>query len=139
MKSPRQKGFTLIELLIVITIVAILAAIAIPSYSRYVTRTNRAAARACLMEYVTFMERYYTTRLTYVGGVPGALGCAAEAGVAGNYTFAADGIAQRTFTARATPVGSQATRDTECGQLTMNQANQRGVVGGSGTVAECWR
>ena len=46
----RVKGFTLVELMITVAIVAILAAIAIPSYNQYVLRANRAEAQGELMQ-----------------------------------------------------------------------------------------
>ena len=68
-RSPMRqvRGFTLIELMIVVGIVAILATIANASYQSFVLKSRRAAAATCLMERAHYMERYYTTQLTYAG------------------------------------------------------------------------
>lgn len=138
--TVRQSGFTLVELMIVVLIVAILAAIAVPSYQSYVMRSYRASARACMSEYAQFMERAYTTNMTYVGGAPAApLGCATESNMATRYGFSVTGIAARTYTVNAIPVTNsvQARQDTKCATLTLDQAGTRDRTG-TGTVAECW-
>jgi type IV pilus assembly protein PilE len=128
----RAAGVTLIELMIVLLIVAILAGIAFPSYQSHVVKTNRAAARACLMEASQFLERYYTTNLTYVGG-PVNPGCALDANMQTRYTFTAPTLTQRTYVLAATPIGVQLAHDTQCGTLGIDQTNAR-----TPTTAGCW-
>ncbi|RBP52655.1 type IV pilin protein [Arenicella xantha] len=59
-------GFTLIELLIVVAVIGILSAIAIPTYSRYVVKANRSEAQASLTEIMFEQERYQSRKRTYV-------------------------------------------------------------------------
>ena len=101
------KGFTLIEVMIVVAIVGILAAVAYPSYQQHVLKTRRAAAAGCLLEHAQFMERYYTTNMTYVGAVP-AVSCTAD--LTGFYAFglsAGTPVTATTYLIEATPQGTQ--------------------------------
>jgi len=143
----RITGFTLIELMIVVAIIAIIAAIAYPSYINSVVKTKRAAAEGCLSEYANYMERYYTTNLRYdtssatptVANALPALDCASTANTGANYTYSfATGLpTQSAYTIQAVPTGAQASRDTKCGTLTLNQAGTR-TESGTGTLADCW-
>lgn len=143
--SRRPSGFTLIELMVVVLIVAIIAAVAYPSYINSVTKTKRAAAEACLSEYANYMERYYTTNLRYdqdAGGTANALpalDCASAQNTGENYvySFPAGTPTQSTFSIQAVPQGAQASRDTLCGTLSIDQAGTRTVTG-SGGLAKCW-
>lgn len=58
-------GFTLIELMVVVAVVAILAAVAYPSYQDSVLKGRRAEARAALADFLQQQERYLTQRNTY--------------------------------------------------------------------------
>lgn len=135
MHPPRMQGFSLIELMITVGIIAILAAIAYPSYDRHVVKTRRAAAATCLMERAQFMERYYTTNLTYQDA-PDPAQCQ---DLAGHYQISAGvgSASGTTYTLQAQPLGQQASKDTRCGRLTIDQRGVR-TVSGTGTVEECW-
>ena len=71
MKALKQQvGFTLIELMIVIMIVAVLAAIAVPSYRQYVVRNAEAQAQARMQELDIELNRWRASALTYKGFTP---------------------------------------------------------------------
>ena len=67
MNGLRDKGFTLIELMIVIAIIGILAAIAIPQFSVYRKRSYNAAAMTDMRSAATAQEAYYIENGRYAG------------------------------------------------------------------------
>ena len=71
MKALKQQvGFTLIELMIVIMIVAILAAIAVPSYRQFVVRNAESQVQARMQELDIELNRWRASALTYKGFTP---------------------------------------------------------------------
>lgn len=150
-------GFTLIELMVVLAIIAIIAAIAYPAYINSIVKSKRSAAEACLSEHANFLERYYTTNLSYYmatdgtvlgtnGATSGAaklppLGCDTDNDMAKDYKFtfsvAPTSAAPTTYTIQAAPQGAQSTRDTKCGTLKLDEKGTHTITG-TGTVAECW-
>jgi len=131
----RMRGFTLIELMIVVAILGIIAAIALPSYQNQVRDGRRADGTAVLLQARQLMERHYSKNYNY--GTPAAVGIPVKApidGTASYYviTLAADAT---TFTLTATPATSQS--GDGCGVLTLNQAGVK--TSAEGSIDTCWR
>lgn len=139
----KQEGFSLLELMVVMAIIGIIAAFAYPSYTQTVVKTRRNTAKSCLAEYAHFMERFYTANLRYDKDDAGTaitiptLGCATESKLNDYYTFSVDDLAAKTFTAKATPIGSQLRDDTKCATLSLDHTGKR-MTSVSGNTAVCW-
>lgn len=142
----RSGGFTLMELMITVVIIAILAAIAWPIYTKYITKTRRVAAQGCMSEYANYMERYYTTNLRYDKDTAGTantialanLSCAgnSQTGLFYTYDLPAASLSVSTFAVTAAPQGMQASNDTKCGTLKLDQKGER-TADGTDSGA-CW-
>lgn len=133
MKATR--GFTLIELMIVVAVVAILAAIALPSYNDSVRKSRRGQAKADMLEIVQMLERRYTTNRTYLGIDISSMNQSPRQGTA-RYTLTLNPLTATTYTLTAVPQGGQA-NDARCGTLSINQLGAKTITG-TGTVADCW-
>ena len=140
---PAHKGFTLIEVMITVAIVAILAAIAYPSYTEQVARTRRGDAKGVLLEAAQWTERQYTISNTYVATLPTALNQSPKNPATKMYDIAyvtagASAPSGTQFWLQATPTGAM-TND-KCGSLFVSNAGTPGLSGNAaGTdVQSCW-
>jgi type IV pilus assembly protein PilE len=135
------------ELLVAVAIVGILGAIAYPSYTQYVVRTNRSAAKSMLLRIADRQEQFFGDNKRYAADLT-ELGYAAAvwmideqgAPVAKTddrrlYSISLTNTSATTFTVNAAPELQQAVRDTSCATLTLTHAGQRGQTG-AGT--NCW-
>lgn len=143
MRMHEEQGFTLIELMIVVVVVAILGSIAIPSYREYVRRSDRADAKAALMQNAQFLERTRTMSNRY--DLDGAGNPVVDASLPviqsptnadARYTITINPMAT-TYTLSAVPVPGGPMDGDGCGTFTLDQAGMKTVTGGFG-VQRCW-
>lgn len=116
----RVKGFTLIEVMIVVVIIGVLAAIALPSYRAYMIKGNRSAAQQFILSISNKEEQYLLDSRSYTETIgTGGLNLSTPSEVTGKYTFAVVVTATPpTYTITARPVaGSMQAND---GDLTYN-------------------
>lgn len=134
-----MRGVTLLELMMVVVVIGVLGAIAIPSYRSYSMRAHRTDAKNALLSLATSQERYYLKHRTY-----GTLAQLAAEGYPttseyGMYTLAVPVSNATTFTATAVPTpgggtnGVDMTKDTQCTSFSIDA---RGVR--SASSPNCW-
>jgi len=134
-------------MMIVVTVIAILAALVYPSYTQYVVRSNQQAARAMLYAVADREEQFFLDNKSYAAdlstlgydddtiyiGRDGQLSGADADNL--TYTLEITDSSPTTWTVVATPLGVQAERDTLCAKLSLNSTGQRTA---SGDGDRCW-
>ncbi|SDM76952.1 type IV pilus assembly protein PilE [Polaromonas sp. JS666] len=155
-KNSGSAGFTLIELMIVVAIVGLLAAIALPSYQSYIARGNRAAARAQLSQAAQYMQRFYaandrydadrTGSQTIWATMPPALLRSPAEGTQlyaiSNTGAGPSSATSSTFTLIMRPLSTANMANDKCGGFTLTQSGAKGITAAGATadlIAECWR
>jgi type IV pilus assembly protein PilE len=141
-RQYRQAGFSLVELLVVLVIMGVLSALALPGYSRFVQRGNRTEVMAALLEAQHFMGRYYSANGQYLSpanAVPMLPQRLQRIPIQGTvrYQLSVREATLNTYQLQSVPEGSMA--GDVCGNLTINQTGLRGVLNSTNSVSECWR
>lgn len=129
MPTKLQTGFTLVELIIVVSIISILASIAIPSYNGYVETSKRSDAQASLMALAIAQEKYRASNPNYTAVIADLNGDFAGS-ESGYYTLAVTAASGATFTATATPDG-WTDSNVNCSPMSINQDGPTGTL-------SCW-
>ena len=136
----RSQGFTLIEIMMVIAIIGILVAVAVPQYQNYVRQSRITIATSVLSAMRVSMEQYFQDNRSYIGACQAGT-VAPTPGPAPNatnpsFTFACSNLALTTYTVTATGAGPMA------GFIyTINEQNVRATLGTGPwavTNAACW-
>lgn len=147
---PQWSGFTLIELLSAITILAILLALAIPSYQGQVLKARRNEGQALLLDIAARQERFHGDNRTFTADMTD-LGYATDPAISENGNYSADAVAGSTgslttsFVATATRAERQLA-DTVCGDFTVDSDGRTQVINYAGqdddppaaTPTTCW-
>ncbi|GAA4499350.1 type IV pilin protein [Pseudaeromonas paramecii] len=131
-----HRGFTLLELMITVVVVAILAAVAVPSYFSYVRDSRRDLAKQSLLAAAQKMESYYALNMSYAGaaassGSPTVFSDKVPADGTERYYTLTVSASQSSYTLNAVPQGSQ-TSDS-CGTLSLTRTGAK-----SPSTSGCW-
>jgi type IV pilus assembly protein PilE len=133
-QKAKKLGFTLVELLITVAIIGILAGVAYPSYTDFVTRSNRSEGQRELLRYANLQEQVYVDSRSYAADMKGLGETTASIDTeSGNYAISVSDQSATTFILKAVAKSGQ-TKDTACLTLTINELGQKNVGENSG----CW-
>lgn len=133
MAVQKMKGFTLVELMITIAIIGILASVAYPSYTDFVTRSNRSEAQRELTKLAVLQEQLFSDARRYTADMK-ELGESDDPYVTESDNYSIDAtLADGGFTLTATAQGNQATQDSVCLTISINDLGQK-----TATSDICW-
>jgi type IV pilus assembly protein PilE len=155
--KQRQRGFTLVELMLVVAVIAVLAAIAIPLYQEYILRAKRNACEAVMVSVAGVFERRHSAANSYMkptvtaaddpahlpGDTPTSRPTCPEKGPK-SYDLSVDNVTASSWTLIAKPYGTQ--EADKCGTLAINHLGQKFASGLPPTTApdfdvdpgSCW-
>jgi len=138
----RQQGFTLVEIMIAMVVIAILGAIAMPSYTSYMKKSARQEARQLLLQAAVRQETRLVRTGSYAASMS-ALGYAADSVPAGSgrYTVTVSAATANSYTLAATPTTKGGQNNDPCGTFTVNHLGERGITTAANpapSAQTCW-
>lgn len=135
----RARGFTLIEVMIAVAIVAILATVAFPAYTDYITRSKISEAVGQLSEMRVKLEQFFLDNRTYVGACAAGTVAPLPASPQVKYfAYTCPTLTATTYTVTATGAAAQGMNGFV---YTIDQANNRGTTSvgtGWNMTGNCW-
>lgn len=137
-RISRLHGFTLVELMVVVTLIAILAAIAVPAYQDFVRKARRADAKRDLTAVQLAQERWRANNVAYTTTLVGTPGLNWHVTTTeGYYTLDITWATTTTYNIEAEPVPGKSQANDSCGTFAVNESGPNTT--GSYAKAECWR
>jgi len=151
MHRKLKSGFTMIELLIVVAIMAIIVAVALPNYREYVIKSNRSVAKGALLELASRQEQYFLNNRSYTNSLE-------DLGFDATYYVDSEGqplasssgsiyqltidepdsnTGETSYTLLATPQNGQ-TEDARCATFSIDERAEKTVVDATESASYCW-
>lgn len=158
-RAERMTGFTLIELMIAVVVVAILLAIAIPSYETYVQKSRRTDAKTALLDLAAREQRYFSVQNQFTSSF-GDMGYAAAGSSPASVEVGSDyyqvtvsvpaaapdpnagNVAAPSFSLTATPVaGTTQANDTDCASFEVDSSGYQAAQNSASAdnTSTCWQ
>ena len=142
--STKQRGFSLIELLIAMTIIGVLASIAVPNYQDYVLNSKRSEGKALLSQAAAMQERFFAQNNSYVISNDDLGKLALPKAPVNNAVPSENRYYALTVSSVAgdggyTLTATQSIGDAVCGNLTLDAVGVKGRTGAGKTIEQCWK
>lgn len=130
-RAAARRGFTLVELMIALVVVAILVALAMPSYTEYLARAHRADARTALVAAAQWTERFRgENNGSYAGAtLPVGMRTVATRGGPAVYEVTLGNLTATTYVVTVAPAAGGRMAPDACGAFTVDQTGRRTAAG----------
>lgn len=130
--NAKEQGFTLIELMMVVAIIGILTAIALPQFTEYKMKSRRSEATSALMQIAAQQEQFFMDNRSYSNAVSVTTDN-------GYYLIEINVPTDYSYTLKATAQGAQAD-DTACKIFTLTHEGTKGAFDSTNTATDaCWK